>query len=108
MANRVWPLYEILARFRGRRSYGFRYVEHLLSPAEEQLMHAAWPIAPNRAEVRRAARALWMWTRYVWADAERNLGQPLDLQVDEAALLAAIAAQYDSPFPDAAPGLPVA
>jgi hypothetical protein len=29
VANRIWPLYELLAQFRGRRTYGFRYAETL-------------------------------------------------------------------------------
>jgi hypothetical protein len=91
------PLYELLARFRGRRSYGFRYAESLLSPAELALMRAAWPAAPDAAEVRRAARALWTWTRYVWDEVERNLERPLDITIDEAGMLAAIDALYEPP-----------
>jgi hypothetical protein len=83
-------LYGFLAKLRGRHSYGFRYVETLLSPAEQALMSAAWPAAPTRDEVRRAARALWSWTRHVWAESERALGAPLEIPLDEAALLAAV------------------
>src|SRR5207249_3612798 len=61
-------LYTLLARLRGRNSYGFRYVEQLLSPEEQELMRAAWPAAPDQAEVRRAARALWNWARHVRAE----------------------------------------
>jgi len=99
-------LYELLARFRGRRSYGLRYAEALLSPAEQQLMRAAWPAAPEAAEVRRAARALWAWTRHVWAEAERGLRRPLGVTVDEAGLLAAVDALYEAPAPSARPGSP--
>ena len=87
-------LYELLARFRGRRSYGFRYVETLLSPAEQRLLAAAWPAAPDRAEVRRAARELWTWTRHVWDEAERILERPLDITLDEAEFLAAVDRRY--------------
>jgi hypothetical protein len=83
-------LYVFLARVRGRNSYGFRYVEQLLSPEELALMTAAWPAAPVREEVRRAARALWPWMRHVWAEAERRFGAPLEVSVDEAGLLAAV------------------
>jgi hypothetical protein len=87
-------LYELLARFRGRRSYGFRYVEELLSPAEQRLLAACWPAAPTQAEVRRAARELWQWTRHVWDEVERILGRSLDVTVDEADLLAAVDGRY--------------
>jgi hypothetical protein len=92
---RLALLYELVARLRGRRSYGFRYVEGLLSPAEQRLLEAAWPSAPDREEVRRAARELWAWTRLVWEEAERSLGRPLEVTVDEAELLAAVDVLYD-------------
>jgi hypothetical protein len=82
--------YAFLAQLRGRRSYGLRYVETLLAPEEEALLKAAWPAAPAREEVRRAARALWVWTRHVWAEAERVLEARLEITLDEAALLAAV------------------
>src|SRR5262249_1938415 len=63
---------------------GFRYVEALLSPEEQVLLTAAWPASPTRDEVRRAARALWDWTRHVWREAERVLGRPLAIDLDEA------------------------
>ena len=82
--------YTLLAQVRGRHSYGFRYVELLLSPAEEELVSAALPTVATRPEVRRAARALWTWTRYVWDEAERALGGPLGVEVDETELLLAV------------------
>jgi hypothetical protein len=94
VSHRLGQLYEQLARLRGRRSYGFRYVETLLSPAEQRLMWTAWPAAPTRAEVRRAARELWAWTRHVWNEVERSLERPLDVTVDETELLAAVDALY--------------
>ncbi len=86
--------YELLGRLRGRRTYGYRYVEELLTPEEQALLTAAWPREPVREENRRAARALWAWTKYVWREAERVIGQPLDIEVDEAGLLAAIDRMY--------------
>lgn len=97
VATRLWPLYELLARFRGRRTYGFRYLESLLTPAEQALIRAAYPTSLDRAEVRRAARELWTWARYVWSEAEQILGRPLDVPIDELDLLAAIDALYEPP-----------
>lgn len=93
----VTALYALLALTRGRRSYGPRYVEQIATPEEQQVMAAVWPTAPTQAEVRRAARELWTWTRYVWAEAERTLGQSLGITIEEPSLLAAIDALYDSP-----------
>src|SRR5215211_4134488 len=70
-------IYELLGRLRGRRTYGFRYAEELLTPEEQALLSAAWPREPAREENRRAARALWAWTQHVWREAERTLDQPL-------------------------------
>jgi hypothetical protein len=86
--------YELLGRLRGKRTYGFRYVEELLTPAERALLEAAWPRGTTQEENRRAARALWAWTTFVWREAERVIGQPLDLEVDEVELLAAIDHMY--------------
>ena len=47
VSDRVAQLYEVIARLRGRRSYGFRYAELLLSPAELRLIRAAWPATPT-------------------------------------------------------------
>src|SRR5262245_55695540 len=87
--------YELLGRLRGRRTYGYRFVEELLTPDEQALLAAAWPREVTREENRRAARALWMWTKYVWREAERVIGQPLDLVLDEEGMLAAIDRLYD-------------
>ena len=99
VTDRVAQLYEVIARLRGRRSYGFRYAELLLSPAELRLIRDAWPATPTISEVRRAARALWAWTCYVWVETEWVLGRSLDVTVDEASLLAAVDAMYDPPYP---------
>jgi hypothetical protein len=90
ISYRCTELYALLAAMRGRRTYGLRAVEALLSPGEQALLTAAWPAAPTRDEVRRAARALWDWSRHVWREAERILGRPLEIAVDEAGLLAAV------------------
>lgn len=87
--------YELLGRLRGRRTYGFRYVEELLTPEEQALMAAALPGEPTRAEHRRAARAQWVWANYVWREAERVIGQPLDIDLDEEGMLAAIDRMYE-------------
>jgi hypothetical protein len=90
ISYRCTELYTLLAALRGHRTYGFRAVEALLSPEEQALLTAAWPGAPTRDEVRRAGRALWDWSRHVRREAERILGRPLEIAVDEAGLLAAV------------------
>ena len=57
--------YEFLGLLRGERTYGFRYVEELLTPDEQALLAAAWPRTATRDENRRAARALWTWATFV-------------------------------------------
>jgi hypothetical protein len=94
ISYRCTELYTVLASLRGRRSYGFRFVETLLSPSEEALLRAAWPAEPIREENRRAARALWAWTRHVWAEAERSLGRELQVILDEKQFLDAIDTIY--------------
>jgi hypothetical protein len=86
--------YELLGRLRGRRTFGHRYVEELLTTHEQALLASAWPREPTREENRRAARATWEWTKYVWREAERVIGQPLGIEVDEAGMLAAIEQFY--------------
>ena len=86
--------YELLGRLRGKYTYGHRYVEELLTPDEQTLMAAAWPREATREENRRAARALWTWTKFVWREAERVIGQPLGLEVDEVEMWAAIDRMY--------------
>jgi hypothetical protein len=87
-------VYQLLGRLRGRRTYGNRYAEQLLTPEEQALYWAVWPCEPTQAENRRAARAQWEWTKYVWREAERAIGAPLEVQVDEAGMLAAIDRMY--------------
>ena len=80
----------MLAALRGSRAYNYRYAEQVLSLEEQAGLAQAWPAEPSQQEVRRAARALWAWTRYVWQEVERRLGRSLLIQVDEAALLSAV------------------
>jgi hypothetical protein len=87
-------VYELLGRLRGRRTYGYRYVEELLTPAEQALLTAAWPCETTRVENRRAAQAQWAWIQYVWREAERVIGQSLGLDLDAVGLLAAIDRLY--------------
>jgi len=87
-------VYTLLALLRGRESFGFRYVEQLLSAEELELLTEAWPREATREEVRRSSRALWEWTRHVWREAERTLGRSLEIQLDEARLLAAVERIY--------------
>ncbi|HEU5102478.1 MAG TPA: hypothetical protein VFU22_25820, partial [Roseiflexaceae bacterium] len=88
-------VFQLLGRLRGRRTYGNRYAEDLLTPEEQALYWAAWPREPTQAENRRAARAHWEWTKYVWREAERAIGAPLEVAVDEAGMLAAIDRMYE-------------
>jgi hypothetical protein len=95
VAYEATELYTFLARLRGRESYGFRYVEQILSPEEQALLSAVWPARSEREEVRRAGRALWDWTRFVWRETERVLGQTIDIRLDEAGLLHAVNRIYE-------------
>jgi hypothetical protein len=90
-------LYTLLALLRGRQSFGFRYVEQLLSPDEQIMLADAWPREPKRDEVRRAADAFWTWTRHVWRESEVSLGQSLEIRIDESGLLAAVDRLYSLP-----------
>lgn len=94
IANQSASVYQLLGRLRGRRTYGWRYTETLLRPEEQAVLAAAWPGELSQAENRRAARALWAWTTYVWREAERVLGAPLAVKIDEAGLLDAIDRMY--------------
>ena len=58
------------------------------------LLAAARPRDLSRDENRRASHALWAWTRYVWREAERVIGAPLEVAVDEQGMLAAIDRMY--------------
>ena len=92
LANNV---YTLLAQLRGREGYAERFVERFLRPYELALLNAAWPTGPDRESIRRAARGLWEWTRYVWTQVEQRLGEELGIAFDTAAFLEAIERPYD-------------
>jgi hypothetical protein len=92
LANNV---YTLLAQLRGREGYAERFVERFLHPDELVLLYAAWPAGPEHEAIRRAARGLWEWTRYVWSQAEQKLGEDLGISLDAAAFLEAIERPYD-------------
>jgi hypothetical protein len=83
-------LYTLLAGFRGRASYGLRYVSEVATQKEQALLARAWPARAEREEVRRAVGELWKWTRHVWQEAERSLDRSLEIDVNERDLLRAV------------------
>jgi hypothetical protein len=83
-------LYALLANARGRQGYDVRNAEAFLREDELALLYAAWPAAPEREAIRRAARGLWSWIRYVWAQCEQALGEELDITLDTTVFLTAI------------------
>lgn len=87
-------LYGLLGSLRGRDTFGFRYLSEVLSPEEQAMLRSTWPAGPERDEVRRAGRALWEWTRYVWAQAEERLG-PLGIELDQEGLMGAVDRLYE-------------
>jgi hypothetical protein len=92
LANNV---YTLLAQLRGREGYAERFVERFLREDELALLYAAWPAGPEREAIRRAARGLLEWIRYVWTQAEQTLGEELGISLDAAAFLEAIERPYD-------------
>jgi len=92
LANNV---YTLLVQLRGREGYAERFVERFLRSDELALLYAAWPVGPEREAIRRAARGLWEWTRYVWSQAEQTLGEELGISLDTVAFLEAIERPYD-------------
>ena len=59
------------------------------------LLYAAWPTGTDREAIRRAARGLWEWTRYVWTQAEQTLGEELGISLEKEAFLEAIERPYN-------------
>jgi len=90
LCQRAQRLYALLARLRGREVFGFRGVEGLLDRRERGLLERAWPREPRRAELRRAARALWRFTELVRERVIRELGTDAVPPVDGPALLRAV------------------
>jgi hypothetical protein len=87
-------LYGLLANARGREGYDVRNAEQFLSADELALLYATWPVAPTQEAIRRAARGLWEWTHYVWAECEHTLGEELGIAVDTTAILEVIERPY--------------
>lgn len=97
-ANNV---YTLLAQLRGYEAYAVRFVERFLNEDELVLLYAAWPQAPEREAIRRAARGLLEWIRYVWMQVEQTLGEELGIALDPATFLQAIDRLYDRDLTDA-------
>ena len=76
-------------------------MERFLNEDELALLYAAWPQAPEREAIRRAARGLLEWIRYVWTQVEQTLGEELGISLDTAAFLEAIERPYDWDLADA-------
>jgi hypothetical protein len=87
-------MYRLLANARGREVYDVRYAERFLCDDELALLYAAWPATPEREAIRRAARGLWDWIQYVWAQCENALGEELGIALDRASFLEAIERPY--------------
>lgn len=90
LAHRAQRLYALLARLRGREVFGFRGAEAVLDRRERGLLERAWPRAPRRAELRRAARALWRFTELARGRVGEALGNDAVPRIDAAALLRAV------------------
>ncbi len=88
-------VYTLLAQLRGREGYAVRFVERFLNEDELALLYAAWPQAPEREAIRRAARGLLEWIRYVWRQVEQTLGEELDISLDTVAFQQALDRLYD-------------
>jgi hypothetical protein len=87
-------VYRLLANARGREDYDVRNAEQFLRADELALLYATWPVAPEREAIRRAARGLWEWTRYVWTACEQTLGEELDISSNTTAILEVIERPY--------------
>jgi hypothetical protein len=97
-------VYTLLAQLRGREGYAVRFVERFLNEDELALLYAAWPQAPEREAIRRAARGLLEWIRYVWRQVEQTLGEELDISLDTVAFQQALDRLYDQDVADAHEG----
>ena len=91
---RLAELHHVLAALRGVEAFGFRHAEAVLRANERAEFERAWPREPNVDELRRAARALWSFTRLVCAAVEAQLGAEAVPSVSEPELLAAVDAIY--------------
>jgi hypothetical protein len=87
-------LYWLLANTRGYEGYDVRNAERFLSADELALLYAAWPSAPEREAIRQAARGLWVWIQYVWAECETKLGEELGIALDSAGFMDTLERAY--------------
>jgi hypothetical protein len=87
-------VYGLLTNARGREAYDVRHAEAFLRDDELTLLYAAWPVAPEREAIRRAARGLWAWVQYVWGECEQALGEELGVTLDTAVFLDAVERPY--------------
>ena len=78
----------------GREGHDVKSAEVFLRADELTMLNTAWQVASEREAIRGAARGLWEWTRYVWAERERALGEVLGIAVDTAAVLGEIERPY--------------
>ncbi len=93
-------VYTLLAQLRGHEGYAVRFAERFLNEDELALLYAAWPQAPEREAIRRAARGLLEWIRYVWTQVEQTLDEELGIALDTAAFLQALDRLYDRDLAD--------
>ena len=61
---------------------GVRNADRFLREDELALLYAAWPAALEREAIRCAARGLWAWIQYVWAQYEQTPGEELGVSLD--------------------------
>ncbi len=94
IVGRSGSLYRLLVRLQGYKSFGFLYAEKLLSPAEQDILTQVWPSMPEQQEIRRAAYALWNWTKYVWGKTEEFFETSIEITIDETQFLSAIDGIY--------------
>jgi hypothetical protein len=87
--------YILVAQLRGHEGYAVRFVERFLNEEERALLYAACPQAPEREAIRRAARGLLEWLRYVWVQVEQTLGEELGISLDTAAFQQALDRLYN-------------
>jgi hypothetical protein len=90
LSHRTQRLYALLSRLRGCSVFGFRGAETLLDRRERALLERAWPRAPKRTELRRAARGLWRFTELVRACVGERLGSDAVPRVNTRGLLRAV------------------
>ena len=78
----------------GREGHDVKSAEVFLRADELTMLNTAWQVASEREAIRGAARGLWEWTRYMWAQCEQVIGEELGIVVDTAAVLGVIERSY--------------